>query len=276
MTDLFIVVSMKSWVAEDFMPGLNQRTMIKDWGWEIPAAVLDAQSVSWWMPAEHAARVQRAGFAKNLSAPGPNWLTTLDESLTGRSVFASTLVDFKKQPISQHVFIKPAEAKIDGFEAAWRSVSETLELCDSLNLPEDSFLQWTDTLMDVNHEYRFYVLDGKVKTGSQYLTDGITFYDGALDLKRSQAFEFAQHAADSIVDQPDAYTLDVGWNNLTSSWVVIEGNPAWCSGLYGCDPEAAIEVIERSCSALPNDNFLWQPDAFLKSKAERKVLLQVR
>lgn len=276
MKDLFVVVSMKSWVAEDFAPGLGHRQLLRDWGWEVPAAILDANSVSWWMPAEHAARIQRAGFAMNLTAPGPDWLTTVDRSLTGRSVFASTVSELTKRAPDNMVFIKPAEAKIEGFEAAWRSVPETMDICEDLKLPADSFVQWTDTLMNINHEYRFYVLDGTVRTGSPYLTNGITYYDGALDLKGKEAKEFADYALKNIPHQPQAYTLDVGWNSFTDSWVVIEGNPAWCSGLYGCDPSEAIKVIEVSCNASPDDDFIWNPDAFLLAKANRKVLLQIR
>lgn len=276
MSDLFIVVSMKTWVAEDFAPGLGSRKLVKDWGWEIPASVLDADSVSWWMPAEHAARVQRAGFGLTLIAPGPYWMTTLDESLTGRSMFTSTVSELSERTLTQKVFIKPAEAKIEGFEAAWRSIGETLDICNSLNIPENSFVQWTDTLMDINHEYRFYVLDGEIITGSQYLTNGVTYYDGALDLKREEAQKFAEYAAHRIESQPVAYTLDVGWNSLTNSWVVIEGNPAWCSGLYGCDPELAVKVIEASCNSSLDDKYIWKPDAFLVAKAQKKVLLPVR
>lgn len=30
-------------------------------------------------------------------------------------------------------------------------------------------------------------------------------------------------------------------------WALIEANPAWCSGLYACDAEKALEVIVNSC-----------------------------
>lgn len=276
MDDLFVVVSMKSWVSEDFIPGLGTRKLIKDWGWEVPKAVLNASTVSWWMPAEHAARVQRAGFAQNLIAPGSEWLCNLPESITGRSVFSSTVSELHKHPVDRHVFIKPAEAKIEGFEAAWRTFGQTTEICDELNIPENSMVQWTDTLMDLDNEYRFYILDGKVQAGSQYLTGGITYYDGAADEKNHEARKFAEYALDIIENQPEAYTLDVGWNKASSSWVVIEGNPAWCSGLYGCDPYLALETIERSCNpTIPND-FLWVPDAFLVQKANKKILLPIR
>lgn len=276
MDDIFIVVSMKSWVSEDFIPGLGHRKLIKDWGWEVPESVLNAASVSWWMPAEHAARVQRAGFAKNLVAPGARWLCSLSESITGRAVFASTVSELQERPADQFVFIKPAEAKIEGFEAGWRTFADTIDICKEVHIPDNSMVQWTDTLMDLDNEYRFYILDGVALTGSQYLTSGITYYDGALDEKFDQAKAFVDHALSLIQHQPEAYTLDVGWNKITESWVVIEGNPAWCSGLYGCDPSLALKVIERSCNPTQTEEFIWVPDAFLIQKANKKVLLPIR
>lgn len=274
----FVVVSMSSWVADDFMPGLHEdQTLIRDYGWEIPQKILDYDSVLWWMPAAHAARVQQAGYAIQLLAPGAAWLTTLPESLTQRPIFYSDVRSFRLATPTQNIFIKPAEAKIDGFEAAWRTPDEALEIINNTNLPEDSFLQWTSRLLNLNHEHRFYVLDGKVLTGSAYLVDGMTYYDGAISPLSDAAEYFAQKSVDSITQQPAAYTLDVGYDEFSHSWVVIEGNPAWCSGLYGADPALALLVIERACNPLEKDvDFLWKPDASLVETSLKKVLLTVR
>jgi hypothetical protein len=29
-------------------------------------------------------------------------------------------------------------------------------------------------------------------------------------------------------------------------WAIIETNPAWASGLYGCDPVAALKIMEKA------------------------------
>lgn len=278
LSSAFVVVSMSSWVADDFVSGLSEnQTLIRDYGWEIPLSILSYDSVSWWMPAAHAARVQRAGYATQLLAPGANWLEGLPDYLTHRSIFAGTVHAFRNSPPTHNIFIKPAEAKIDGFEAAWRTPREALAVIDMVKLPDDAFLQWTPKLLQLNHEHRFYVLDRQVLTGSAYLVDGITYYDGAVSHLSQDAEYFAQKAVNMITQQPAAYTLDVGYDELSQSWVVIEGNPAWCSGLYGADPHLALLTIERSCNPKERDlSFLWKADSSLVSSALKKVPLTLR
>ena len=45
---------------------------------------------------------------------------------------------------------------------------------------------------------------------------------------------------------PKAVVLDFGIIK-GKGWALIEANPAWCSGLYACDAEKALEVIVKSC-----------------------------
>lgn len=273
--DAFVVVSMSSWVADDFQPGVTTQNLIRNWGMDIPEHLDAYDSVSWWMPAAHAARLQRVGHAKELTAPGPYWLTQIPQSLTQRKVSSATVEDFLSEAPRGGFFIKPAEAKVEGFEAAWRNYSQTCEIISNLKIPSGTFLQWSDKLIDINHEYRFFVLDGKIITGSSYLVDGLTHYDGADNSKFDEAAQYAQYAVSTIDSQPSAYVIDVGIDSATNSWLVIEGNPAWCSGIYGSDPEKVIRVIEKACHSAEDDkNYLWTPDAFLKEKAYFKVPLK--
>lgn len=274
----FIVVSFASWVATDFEEAIDspEWKIIRDYGFDIPENLKMYESVAWWMNAQHAARLQRAGVALELTAPGADWLPTVSEDLTKRPVFSADLTEFLSLPSHYECWVKPSEAKIDGFEAGWRTVEEVARITVEHDIPLESSVQWTDTLLDINHECRFYVLDGKVVTGSEYLVDGVTYYDGAEGILLSEAKEFAQYTADALGDnQPDAYTLDVGKDMTNNDWLMIEGNPAWCSGIYGSDPWKALKVIERSCYNRDEDKkFLWVPDAYLQNKANRKVLLK--
>jgi hypothetical protein len=274
----FIVVSYASWVASDFEPflDLSKWKIIRDYGFDLPQHLESYESVAWWMNAQHAARLQRAGVAMELTAPGPKWLPAVSEELTKRPIFAADLSEFLSLPSFYESWVKPAEAKIDGFEAGWRTVEEVAELVVEHSIPLDSFVQWTDVRLNLNHEYRFYILDGMVVTGSQYLVDGVTYYDGAEGTLLNEAMEFAKFAVEEMGNnQPAAYTLDVGKDMTKQEWLVIEGNPAWCSGIYGSDPAKVISVIEKSCYDKSDEGeFLWIPDAFLKARAERKVLLR--
>ena len=44
---------------------------------------------------------------------------------------------------------------------------------------------------------------------------------------------------------PDAVVIDMG-RIKGKGWAVIEANAAYSSGLYGCDPIKAIEVIQKA------------------------------
>ena len=49
---------------------------------------------------------------------------------------------------------------------------------------------------------------------------------------------------------PPACVIDAGWAE-DRGWAVIEANPCWGAGLYGCEPAAALEtarfaIVHRS------------------------------
>ncbi|MBA3868348.1 MAG: ATP-grasp domain-containing protein, partial [Anaerolineae bacterium] len=51
---------------------------------------------------------------------------------------------------------------------------------------------------------------------------------------------------DQTVDLPPAFVLDVGLIN-GRGWAVVEANPAWASGIYGCTPVDILPVLKRAC-----------------------------
>lgn len=271
-----IVVSYASWISEDFRASLDpaQWTVIKDYGFDLPADLENYDDVAWWMNAQHAARVLRSTPHISFVAPGPRWLSTVPQELTKRDILTSTVRNFLDAPPAGSFWVKPAEAKIDGFEAGWRDAGETQKVISAVGLPMESFLQWTPTRLDINWEHRFYVLNGEVLTGSPYLVDGVTYYDGASWDKYDEALEYVQNAVKILEgNQPPAYTLDVGLD-AQLGWLVIEGNPAWSSGIYGCDPQKVVRVLANSCYNFHISQYRWEPDHYLKRIAERKPLLR--
>ena len=52
--------------------------------------------------------------------------------------------------------------------------------------------------------------------------------------------------SDARSESPPAYVLDVGYIE-SRGWAVIETNPVWASGIYGCDPTAVLSLLRRSC-----------------------------
>ncbi|MBE9102591.1 ATP-grasp domain-containing protein [Vacuolonema iberomarrocanum] len=45
---------------------------------------------------------------------------------------------------------------------------------------------------------------------------------------------------------PPEVVIDVGII-AGVGWAVIESNPAWASGIYGCDPHKVLDVLQRAC-----------------------------
>ena len=61
------------------------------------------------------------------------------------------------------------------------------------------------------------------------------------------ALAFAQAVASFAPDdQPPAFVVDVGLID-GRGWAVLEANPAWASGIYGCDPDSILKVVRRAC-----------------------------
>jgi hypothetical protein len=56
------------------------------------------------------------------------------------------------------------------------------------------------------------------------------------EAERTQEFAQALLAA---ADVPPAFVLDLGIT-AEHGWAIVEGNPCWGAGLYGCDPGEAL------------------------------------
>ena len=283
--DLLVVCSIRRWVADDLRAGAGDRyRVLWDMGLDVPD-VGGAETVAWWAPAEHAARLLRASVCLDLVAPGPAWLARVPEALTGRPVWAGRLADIADAPAEG--WSKPAEAKVPGLPAAWRSTEELLAAAGAASFPLDGWVQVSPVHLELVEEHRAFVLVGMSDDGSvvvatsPYLrADGSTYELGWEDdpsFDHRGARSFAQDVVDEMArDQPAAYTLDVG-KTATGRWVVVEANPAWCSGTYGADLQAAADcVVASSLTPSRDAPFAWAPDPYLLGFAERQPLLRRR
>ena len=64
--------------------------------------------------------------------------------------------------------------------------------------------------------------------------------------EEEQAQSFArQILGDRCLPFPPAVVLDIGLIE-NRGWAVIEMNPAWGSGIYGCDPKRILSVLQRA------------------------------
>ncbi|MER6229542.1 ATP-grasp domain-containing protein [[Kitasatospora] papulosa] len=91
-------------------------------------------------------------------------------------------------------------------------------------------------------EYRLYLLDGQVRTGSRYAASGR--FDPAPLSASARAFgsELLTAAGHTL---PSAIVVDVGITDA-GQWAVVEANAAWASGCYHSDPECALDVVLRA------------------------------
>jgi hypothetical protein len=169
-----------------------------------------------------------------------DWLVALPARYRQREMSVTTLR--AAVALREPAFIKPPNDK--SFKAkVYASGSELpAEYDQDMAVLVAEPVQWMD-------EFRCFVLNGKVQTLSPYLRSGELAENSefkATSKELAQAAAFAESvAASPDVDLPRAVALDVGCIR-NRGWAVVEANGAWGSGIYGCDPEAVLNVIQHA------------------------------
>ncbi|UEQ76465.1 ATP-grasp domain-containing protein [Chryseobacterium arthrosphaerae] len=174
-----------------------------------------------------------------LLKPADDWLAHIAEDFTKRRISYGQLKDFTNQ---ENIFIKCSDFK--SFKAG---VFEKVTDIKGFDTLDQEITVFTSEVVEWELEVRCFVLHHEIKTYSSYWRNS-TFDMNPLSEKEQQDmfsfFEtFIQTYAPTL---PDAIVLDFGIIK-GKGWALIEANPAWCSGLYACDAEKALEVIVKSC-----------------------------
>jgi ATP-grasp domain, R2K clade family 2 len=180
-----------------------------------------------------------------LLTPDDSWLMHLPDAHRQREVRLTTLAEART--IARAAFVKPPNDK--SFEARVYESGEELptEFDDNMAVLVAEPVVWQD-------EFRCFALDGNVRTLSPYLRGGrfakLTDYSASAT-ELDQARRFAEEVlANPPEHTPRALVLDVG-TIAGRGWAVVEANGAWGSGIYGCDPDAVLDVIR--CATVPAD-----------------------
>jgi ATP-grasp domain, R2K clade family 2 len=179
-----------------------------------------------------------------LLRPADDALAQLEFDFAKRQVSYCRAEDFKRPTSS--AFIKPADQKL--FPARVYTANAPIVGLEHLQ-PDDPIL--ISEVVTFSREYRFFIRDRQVLTGSIYLlADEIPQvpigYEGEGDPLWQGAIEFArQVASQTKLELPRSVVLDVGLVE-SGKWAVIEFNPVWASGIYGCDPLRVLECLEAS------------------------------
>ncbi len=184
-------------------------------------------------------------LGRPLVQPALDWLARLPLPLRRRALKFTTLGEARR--LAQPAFIKPADNKC--FQA--QVYASGAALPRTAELPEDTPTLISEPVEWVV-EFRCFVADRRVLAHSVYAREGALAQaeDGGWPCsqeERDAALSFAATLlADPRVEMPEAVVLDVGLIR-DRGWAAVELNPAWGSGLYGCDPTRALEVIARTC-----------------------------
>ena len=187
-------------------------------------------------------------FAQELNLaliePQHDFLTTIPYKFVNREITFLHYQDF--QPISSPTFIKSADIK-----SIPAKVYQPNELIPGISeFPPDAPLLLSEPVI-WETEYRCFVRERKLQAISIYAHYGelaqnqagewVTEYESQL-----QAIKFIE----SILENPNlplqkALVVDIGMIQ-NRDWSIIELNPAWSSGIYGCDPEGVLATLESA------------------------------
>ena len=192
------------------------------------------------------ARIIAQSLSLELLQTPLSWLADLPPEFLRRSVQYTTLENARN--LKEPAFIKPAGEK--SFEA------KTYPSGESLPVSEVGFPESTPVLVSEpvqwEIEFRCFILDRQLLTLSIYKREGQLAEPGDENWPASQpeikhASDFCRTLIENpMIRMPPAFVVDIGIIK-GMGWAVIETNPAWASGIYGCDAGRILPVIQRAC-----------------------------
>lgn len=225
--------------------------------WRVPEQLRAAEGATLYAGPLFADAVA-AGLGLGLLEAAPDWLARLPYGLTHREIEFSTVAEARQ--LRRPAFVKPPNDK--SFPARVYPDGSRLPGPDAV---DDSTPVLVSDIVTFAVEYRLFLLDGEVRTGSRYLTEGeLDVVPLDEDARRAEVLAFAE----GLVSQhlPSAVVVDVGLLAEGPEWAVVEANAAWASGHYACDPDAALDVVLHA--ARPEGEFGAADVAFLRPLPE--------
>lgn len=123
-------------------------------------------------------------------------------------------------------------------EKQWKELAEFHEIDKTEIFNEDTLVQMASP-KEIQKEIRFWIVDGKVITGSQYKLGSLLLYDENYD---AEAGVFAQKMVE-IFQPARAFVVDVCLYN--NEWKIVEINCINASGFYKADVQKLLVAIEN-------------------------------
>ncbi|MDM5179895.1 ATP-grasp domain-containing protein [Massilia sp. DJPM01] len=171
--------------------------------------------------------------------PAQDWLVRLPFDYRKRAITLATLGAARQ--LTEPAFIKPPNDK--SFPAAvYRGPELPAEYDDAMPVLVSGVVTW-------ELEFRCFILDRTLATYSIYSRRGelqrdADFHSTPEEDAQLEAF-MARLLADPAVDLPAATVVDAGIIEGLG-WACVEQNAAWGAGIYGCDAERVLTVLERA------------------------------
>jgi hypothetical protein len=174
-----------------------------------------------------------------LFEPPFDWLPSLPTQYRHREIYSTTLSAARTR--REPAFIKPAIDK--SFDAKIYSSGQSLPEPD---VYLETMLVLVSEPVEWEIEYRCFVRDRQILTCSLYKRNGQALDEGQYQSSPADpdgVLAFSELLlGDTAVELPPAVVIDVGYIR-GRGWAVIEANPAWASGIYGCSSAAVLNVI---------------------------------
>lgn len=221
---------------------MRRAALAQGWGverltrWRLPEgwSVAPEACVFYGEPLFAAVVADQLGLA--LYEPTLDWLADVPREFLGREVRAMTLAE--AQQIEHEAFIKPADDKC--FVA--KVYASGAELGEREDLDADEVVTLVSEPVAWLWEVRCFVEGGQVRAHSVYMREG-ELAEGfeTTEEESERALEMAQRVL-AEVEVPPGVVLDVGCLG-DGTMAVVEANPAWGSGVYGCETAEVLPVL---------------------------------
>lgn len=213
-------------------------------GWRVPDELRCNQTnvVIYGEPLFAEAVADQMGLV--LLEPAIDWLTSVPHKYLSRQIEFMTLASARL--LDSPAFVKPADGKI--FDPKVYVAGK--DLPTESNVDQDIPVLRSG-IVDFHLEVRCFILGREIVTLCPYWRNGELAKSSEglwpfLHQEEAEARSFAANLlSDDSVPLPPACTLDIG-KTSGGIWSMIEANPCWGAGLYGCDPFHALQTIRAA------------------------------
>lgn len=180
-----------------------------------------------------------------LLEPPLDLLASVPERFLRRAVESATFADLSR--LAGPTFVKPADPLDKWFDAG--VYSDVRDVRTKGRASPDSPVLLSEPV-EWTAELRYFVLEGRVVAGSNYLSFGRPnwrpFAPPNPPAMPTAGLELVRELCEAMRGElPPAFVVDVGVIE-ERGWAVVEFNPAWSAGLLGADPRAVLPVLRRA------------------------------